>query len=253
MKNISTLMTAAFLIAACRSDEIRTDLKDAGSSATHINVLTEKEKAEGWKLLFDGKSKNGWHIYLNETDGSAWKSLDGVLYLDASEFDGWQTKNGGDLVTDSVYENFHFYLEWKISEGGNSGILFNVQEDPKYSYTWFTGPEMQILDNYNHPDGKVNMRRAGDLVGLMRCSKEPAHGPGRWNTTDIRVENGNLDMFINGKHILSTRIGDGYWHKLVKQSEFRYSSDFGMFTKGRIALQDHGYPVWFRNIRIREL
>ncbi|MDQ3551928.1 MAG: DUF1080 domain-containing protein, partial [Bacteroidota bacterium] len=127
-------------------------------------VLSQQEQNEGWKLLFDGQTTNGWHTYGKSTIGKAWKVVDGTLYFDAASKKSFQTPEGGDIVTNEEFENFHLKLDWKISPNGNSGIMFYVHEDPvKYSEPWHTGPEMQVLDNNGHPDAKIHTHRAGDL------------------------------------------------------------------------------------------
>ncbi|PWT78887.1 MAG: DUF1080 domain-containing protein [Bacteroidetes bacterium] len=216
------------------------------------NQLTAQEKSEGWKLLFDGSTTKGWRTYGKKTAGSAWKS-DGALHLDASKKSGYQSSGGGDLVTDQEFTNFELKLEWKISKGGNSGILFLVKEDPKYKETWNTGPEMQVLDNDGHEDGKIKKHRAGDLYDLISSSSEPVKPVGEWNEVTIRLNHGKLDLYMNGVNIVSTTMWDADWDKLVAGSKFKDMPGFARYKTGRIALQDHGFDVWFRNIRIKEL
>jgi hypothetical protein len=217
------------------------------------NTLSATEKKEGWKLLFDGKTTNGWHTFGKKTVGSAWKVSDGSIALDASEKSSYQTKGGGDLVTDREYENFDFKIDWKISPKGNSGILFDVKEDPKYSETWYTGPEMQVLDNDGHDDGKIKKHRAGDLYDLISSSSEPVKAVGEWNHVEIKLNKGKLELFLNGVNVVKTTMWDAKWWELVKGSKFIKMPDFTKYKSGRIALQDHGGDVWFRNIKIREL
>ncbi|HUZ57562.1 MAG TPA: DUF1080 domain-containing protein [Hanamia sp.] len=218
------------------------------------NTLTVKEKSDGWHLLFNGKSIDGWHNYGKQNAGPEWKVEDGVIHLDSST----PNKVGGDLVTDNEYGNFDLKMDWKISDKGNSGILFYVQEDPaKYQETYFTGPEMQILDNGTptrpgQPDGKIYTHRAGDLYDLL-ASKEEDKPLGEWNHVEIKSLNGKLDFYMNGVHTLSTRMWDTNWKKMIAISKFKDMPGFGTFKKGKIALQDHGDDVWFRNIMIKKL
>lgn len=218
------------------------------------NMLTNKEKNEGWQLLFNGTSTNGWHTYGMQSAGNEWKVEKGVIHLDAS------TKNAerGDLLTNDEYENFDLQLDWKISEQGNSGIIFYVHEDPsKYKETYETGIEMQILDNGTstrpgQPDGKYYTHRAGDLYDLM-ASKEEANPLGEWNHIEIKCVNGSLDFYMNGVHTLSTHLWDDNWQKMIAISKFKTMPGFGIYKKGKIALQDHGDDVWFRNIKVKRL
>jgi hypothetical protein len=218
------------------------------------NSLSPTEKDSGWEILFDGKSTDKWHNYGKQNVGNEWKIEDGVLHLDASAKD----KEGGDLVTNEEYGNFDLKLDWKISEKGNSGIIFYVHEDAaKYPETYQTGIEMQILDNgtptrLGQPDGKLYTHRAGDLYDLL-ASKEVAKPLGQWNQVEIKSVNGKLDFYMNGVHTLSTHIWDDNWQKMVAISKFKKMPDFASFKKGKIALQNHGDDVWFRNIRIKRL
>lgn len=212
------------------------------------NKLSDKEKQEGWKLLFDGKDLEGWHTYGKKIASSAWEAKDGTIYFDASK-----KADGGDIVTNKEYQNFDLKLEWKISKNGNSGIMFDVKEDPKYKETWNTGPEMQVLDNDGHPDGKIKKHRAGDLYDLIKSSSEPVKAVGEWNLAEIKNDKGKLDLYLNGVHIVSTTLWDDNWIKLVKGSKFKDMPGFSKYKSGRIALQDHECNVWFRNVKIREL
>jgi hypothetical protein len=221
--------------------------------STPPNTLSPEEKAQGWILLFDGQTIQGWHTYGQTTVGSAWKTDAGTIHLDASAKKGYQVQGGGDLVTDSIYKNFDLTLEWKISKNGNSGILFDINEDPKYKETWNTGPEMQVLDNDGHSDGKIKKHRAGDLYDLISSSSEPVHSVGSWNLVEIKLNGGKLDLFMNGVDVVSTTMWDDKWWALVKGSKFASMPGFTKTQSGRIALQDHGNDVWFRNIKIKRL
>lgn len=215
---------------------------------------TGSEKEEGWQLLFDGKTTKGWHKYGGQAVGSAWKVRDGYLCLDTSEKENWQIKNGGDIVTDEEFENFHLKLEWKIAKNGNSGIIFYIHEDKaKYNWPWETGPEMQVLDNNGHPDAKIIKHRSGDLYDLISCSKETTRPYGEWNFAEIKCVNGKLDLYLNGENVISTVLWDDNWRKLIAGSKFKNMPGFGTYKKGRIGLQDHGDEVCFRNIRIKRL
>ncbi|MXV49441.1 DUF1080 domain-containing protein [Pedobacter sp. HMF7647] len=207
-----------------------------------------KQKAE-WVKLFDGKSTAGWHTYGKENAGSAWKVQDGIIYLDGSSKEG-----RGDLVTNKEYSNFDFKYEWKISEKGNSGLIFYVHEDPaKFHSTYSSGPEMQVVDNEGHPDGKIFKHQAADLYDLVPCSKKTVKPVGEWNKAEIISNNGKLEFFLNGTKVVSTTMWDASWEKLVAGSKFKDMPGFGTFKSGKFALQDHGDTVWFRNIMIKEL
>ncbi len=254
---LGTLTIAA--LAGCDGQSKTTDSTQADSLATSptthaMNALTDAQKAEGWVLLFDGQTTNGWHNYGGQPTGSAWKVTDGVLYLDTSMKENGKIVGGGDIVTDESFENFHLKLEWKIAPGGNSGIMFYVQEDTsRYKRPYETGPEMQVLDNDGHPDRQYNTHRAGDLYDLIACSRETVKPAGEWNLAEIKCENGKLDFYLNGENVVSTTMWDDAWKKMIAESKFREWPGFGTFRKGGICLQDHDNMVSFRNIMVRKL
>lgn len=211
--------------------------------------ITNAQK--GFKPLFDGKTTKGWHSYGKSTAGQAWKVEDGTL-----RFDPKATANGegGDLVTDKAYTNFHLKIEWKVAPKANSGIIFYVHEElPKYGQTYSTGPEMQVLDNDGHPDGKITKHRAGDLYDLVQSSSEPVKPVGEWNKAEIISNKGKLTFILNGVKVVQTTLWDDSWKALIGGSKFAKWEGFGTYKTGKIALQDHGDVVWFRNIMIKEL
>jgi hypothetical protein len=201
--------------------------------------------------LFDGTTTNGWHTYGQSSAGSAWKVNDSTLHLIGSS-----TSGRGDIVTDSEYENFDLKLEWKVQKGTNSGIMFDVHEDPsKYQNTYETGPEMQVLDNDGHPDGKIFKHRAGDLYDLIPCKQQTVKAVGEWNQVEIRLKNGHLKFTLNGVDVVETKMWDDNWNKMVAGSKFAKMPGFAIYHKGHISLQDHGgnEDVWFKNIMIKQL
>ncbi|GAB3910135.1 DUF1080 domain-containing protein [Larkinella knui] len=202
-----------------------------------------------WVKLFDGKTLTGWHSYLKKEASDKWKVEDGAIVLTGG--------GGGDLVTDKEYENYELELEWKISEGGNSGIIYRVHEDPKYKSTYNSGPEMQVLDNERHKDakaGKNGNRTSGSLYDMLPPSDFSAQKvAGEWNQVKLVVNNGKVEHYLNGKKVVEYRTSGPEWDKMVSESKFKGWEGFNQFSKGHIALQDHGNKVWYRNIRIREL
>ena len=221
-------------------------------TAQEPNTLTKKEKKEGWKLLFDGKTTQGWHTYLRDTVGSKWQVKNGAIVFDPSQ----PNNGGGDIVTNDAYENFELHLEWKISKGGNSGIIFDIQEDRKYGATYLTGPEMQVLDNINADDNKKQNHLAGclyDLAGDSTVSKP--HTVGEWNQVKIMQNKGHLTFWLNNIKTYEGQIGSEEWNKLVANSKFngKAFADFAKIPKGKIALQQHPGSSEWRNIKIRTL
>jgi len=217
-----------------------------------VNALSNKEEREGWKLLFDGKTTNGWHTYLRDTVGSKWQVKDGTLVFDPTQ----PRAGGGDIVTNEEYENFDFRLEWKVAKGSNSGIIFDIQEDRKYNATYLTGPEMQVLDNIDAQDNKKENHLAGclyDMAGSAAVSKPKPVG--EWNQVRIIQNNGHLTFFLNDIKTFEGQIGSEERNKMVSNSKFKNKefANFAKVAKGKIALQEHpGSSAW-RNIKIRKL
>ena len=227
-------------------------LVSSAALAQTPNTLTAAEKKEGWKLLFDGKTTTGWHTYLRDTVGSKWQVQDGAIIFDPSK----PSNGGGDLVTNDSYENYELRLEWKISKGGNSGIIFDVQEDPKYGATYLTGPEMQVLDNVGADDNKKQNHLAGclyDMAGDSTVSKP--HPVGEWNQVRLVQNKGHLTFWLNGIQTFDGQIGSDEWNKMVAGSKFRNKAfaDFAKVAKGKIALQQHPGSSGWRNIKIKQL
>ena len=225
-------------------------------TAMNSTTTAATKDEDGWIILFDGKTANGWHSYGKKSLGNAWKIENGTLHLDAASKKS-EKAEGGDATTNEEFENFDLKLEWKISPKGNSGVLFYVNEDPKYHETYVTGPENQVLDNgtpttLGHSDAKLYTHRAGDLYDLL-AAKEAAKPTGEWNEIEIVANKGKLDFFMNGQHTLSTTMWNDTWKQMIAISKFKDMQGFGTFKKGKIALQDHGDDVWFRNIKIKKL
>lgn len=219
------------------------------------NTLTDGEIKAGWQLLFDGKSLNGWHNFRKKTLGKSWVIDDQAIHLDArpNKNGDWQAQDGGDIVTEKSYENFDFQYDWKISNCGNSGLIFNVVESDKYDYVWHTGPEMQVLDNTCHPDSRFVTHRAGDLYDMIECKYSTVKPAGEWNEARIKSDHGKVEFWLNGINVVSFTMHDDSWLKMVAQSKFKNMPDFGKAKSGHLSLQDHGNKVWFRNLKIKEL
>ncbi len=214
------------------------------------SISVNAQKKKGFTPLFDGKTTTGWHTYGKDFAGKAWKAENGILHFDPKA----KNNDGGDLVTDKEYGNFHLKLEWKVAPNANSGIIFFVHEDPtKYKQTYLTGPEMQVLDNDGHPDGKITKHRSGDLYDMIKSKSEPVKPVGEWNLAEIISNNGKLTLKLNGKKVVETTMWDENWKNLIAGSKFAKWEGFGTYKIGKIALQDHGDEVWFRNIEIKEL
>lgn len=216
------------------------------------NTLTKKEKKEGWKLLFDGKTTKGWHTYLRDTVGAKWQVQENALVFDPSQ----PNSGGGDIVTDGIYENYELRLQWKVSKGSNSGIIFDVQEDPKYGATYLTGPEMQVLDNVDASDNKKQNHLAGCLYDMSGDSTVSHPRPvGEWNDVRLIQHKGHLTFYLNDIKTFEGQMGSEEWNNMVANSKFKNKmfADFGKVSKGKIALQQHPGSSQWRNIKILAL
>ena len=245
MYRFTPFLFAAIILFSCSSSKSNT-------MSTSQNSLSGKEKNDGWQLLFDGKTTDGWHTYGKQSATERWKIQDGAIYLNVDA----KNSDRGDLVTNDEFGNFDLKLDWKISEKGNSGIIFYIQDDKsKYPNTYNTGMEMQVLDNgtptrLGHSDGKLYTHRAGDLYDLL-ASTSVMNPLGEWNHVEIKSVNGKLDFYMNGKHSLSINLWDENWNKMISISKFKDMPGFGTFKQGKISLQDHGNQVWYKNIKIK--
>ena len=219
----------------------------------------EKKSAEAevWTTLFDGTSTEGWRGYNKTTfPEQGWEIVDGTLHCIGSGR-GEAGGGGGDIIYDKKFSNFDLKLEWKISEGGNSGIFYLAQEVPGWEI-WRTAPEMQVLDNERHPDaqaGKDGNRQAGSLYDLIPAVPQNARPAGEWNTAEIKVYKGSVWHIQNGETVLEYHLWTPEWNDLVAGSKFpALNPDWAnVASEGYIGLQDHGDDVWYRNIKIREL
>lgn len=200
----------------------------------------------GWQSLFNGADLTGWRGYKTPTVPTKWRVEDGAIMLGSEG-------GNGDIVTAQEFGDFELELEWKISAGGNSGIIYFIRETPAAAQTYSTGAEMQVLDDERHPDGKLPSHRAGALYDLIVPSEAAAKPVGEWNKVRIVVREGRIEHWLNGRRVVATTYGDDAWRAMVAGSKFKAMPDFAKVPRGRIALQDHGDRVWYRAIRIRSL
>ena len=221
----------------------RPKFRQAGWLVIWLFVSTPPSQAAEWQVLFDGKDTSAWKVYGKSAEAPVtWAAENGVL--------AWK-KGGGNLATKELFGDFELELEWKISPGGNSGIMFGVDE--KSSRPWHSGPEIQVLDDSKHRDGRNPLTSSGALYALYPPSKPAAKPVGEWNALRLRVQAGRVESWLNGERVVDAQIGSADWKARVAKSKFAPFPQFAKVSPGRILLQDHGDPVWFRHIRIRRL
>jgi hypothetical protein len=227
----------------------------AASCGSNSGAKKDAAADEGFVSLFDGKTTTGWRGY-NKTafPSEGWEVVDGTLHV--IESGTGEAGNGGDIIYDKKFSNFELELEWKISEGGNSGIFILAQEIPD-EQIYKSSPEMQILDNDRHPDAKLGEngnRQAGSLYDLIPAVPQNAKPAGEWNQVRILVYDGTVVFTQNGANVVEFHLWTDDWKKMVGNSKFKDWEWFINTAKeGYIGLQDHGDDTWFRNIRIKEM
>ena len=209
------------------------------------NLISTDEQTEGFKPLFNGRNLKGWHTYLREQPNPQWLVDSGSIHLKGS--------GGGDLVSNQGFTNFILRFEWKISAGGNSGVFYKVNETPQYKTPYLTGIEYQILDNQKHKDGALRTHRAGSAYDLFAPTDSSNPEPETWHSAEITVAGNEISHSLNGNKIVHFTLNAPDYVEKLKASKFAKWQGFASFATGRIALQDHGNPVWFKNLRIKQL
>ena len=244
-----------------KKSEQESEVEEKNAAVEEIagpNELTQAEKEEGWMLLFNGETSDGWRGVNQETFPAGWEVVDGTLHCKESGQGEAGAEDGGDILyEEQKFSNFHMKIDYKISEGGNSGIFYLGQEvegDP----IWKTAPEFQVLDNERHPDamlGENGNRKSASLYDLIPADPQNAKPAGEWNSAEILVYDGTVVHKQNGETVLEYHLWTDDWKEMVVDSKFpELNPDWADVAKsGYIALQDHGDDVWYRNIKIREL
>ena len=211
------------------------------SPVSPSHSLSAAERAMGWRSLFDGSSLAAWHSF-HGSGTTGWAVRDGAIT---------RVGEGADLVTAEQFANFQLALEWKVWPGGNSGIIYRVADSG--SETYVTGPEMQVLDDARHPDGKSRLTAAGSVFAIFPAPAGVVKPAGEWNAVLLVVNGKHVEHWLNGVQVVEYELGSADWATRLAASKFRSTPGFGRSPIGRIALQNHGDTVAFRNVRIRVL
>ena len=226
--------------------EERGGLRPAGQAEvrqqTPVKELSDDEEAAGWRLLFDG-TLDAWRGYRRDDPPGGWSVVGGSLAFTPGV-------DGGTLISRKQFGDFELDLEWKVAEGGNSGVFYRATEAERAPY--WTGPEMQVLDNAGHPDGRTPETSAGANYGLHAPVVDVTRPVGEWNRSRIVVRGGRVEHWMNDVRIVRYELWTDEWRTAVAATKFAEWPAYGMAEVGHIGLQDHGDPVWYRNIRIRE-
>ena len=225
------------------------------SCAQKPNKLTGKEKKAGWMLLFNGKNFTGWRQYNGTEMPENWIIENNAMKVFTGEGKNPGQGSGGDIIYSiRKFKNFELSIDWKVSEMGNSGIFYNVREVPDQGI-YYAAPEVQVLDNVKATDNKVASHLAGSLYDMLPADPNTVKPTGEWNNIVITVKDGMVTHIQNGVKVVEYELWTPKWDEMVANSKFKSFPGFleGIAKEGYIGLQDHGYAIWFRNIRIREL
>jgi len=219
------------------------------------NTVSERENKDGWKLLWDGKTTNGWRgAKLDTFPENGWLIEDGILKV--MKASGGESTNGGDIITTQKYKNFILKVDFKITEGANSGIKYFVNPDLNKGEGSAIGCEFQILDDEKHHDAKLGVkgnRTLGSLYDLIPARADKPFKKNEFNTAQIIVKDNKVEHWLNGEKIVEYERNNQMWNALVAYSKYKDWPHFGNMPEGNILLQDHGDEVWFKNIKIKEL
>ena len=221
---------------------------DSTNTLGSNNSLTDAEKQEGYKLLFDGTSTTGWRTYKNKPADS-WSVVNGILYCKGDTTN--KSDMRADMMTTDIYENFDFSVDWKISPKGNSGIIYLASEE--FDAAYLSGSEYQIIDDKNFPEKLEDWQMTGADYAMYPAPAAAPNAVGEWNTSRIVKNKSHVEHWLNGKKIVEYEIGSADWKKKKAEGKWKDAAGYGMTTKGHIALQDHGSEAWFKNVKIKEL
>lgn len=247
MKKLATLFLVAITLIACKENTQTNQESMVTENTSTVQSTSDSE----WEVLFDGSNFDQWRGYGTDEMYVEW-SIDG----DAMKFTPGK-EGGKNIISKGTYENFVLSLEWKISEGGNSGIFWSVHESPEFKEAYETGPEIQVLDDAKHPDSFIGdgLHKAGSLYDMIVRPDGLIKPAGEWNKVELEVNHKtNLaKLKLNNKEAFSFPVHGPEWEAMVANSKFDGWKGFGKFRKGHIGLQDHNDVVWYRNIKIKNL
>ena len=255
MKTFLKIITLALIMISCGRKEQKQEATIVTAAPVAETVmlpqLTDQQKGEGWKLLFDGQTKDGWQIF-KARKNNTWEVKNGTLHAIALD----ETTKGvgderSDIMTTNEYGNFELTFDWKISKEGNSGVIFRATEE--FEQPYLSGPEYQIIDDKGYPGKLKDTQLTGASYDMQVTKNASVNAVGEWNSSKIVAHGNHIEHWLNGAKVLEYELGSADWKKRKAGSKWKDAKGYGLAKKGHIDFQDHGSEVWFKNIMIHEL
>jgi len=252
MKKLAILVLAAVIFGACDSKKNGAEDQGEGNAAATAetvsdNQLTEAEKAEGWKLLFNGQNMDGWKTYKSKENDS-WEVVDGMLHCKPDSL----AKKRADILTVDQYTNFDLTFDWKVAPGDNSGVIYRATEE--FDEPYLSGPEYQVIDDKGYTSKLTETQTSGSNYDMHAApNNKSINPPGQWNTGRIVANGNHVEHWLNGTKAVEYEINSDDWKKRKAGSKWNDAKGYGIAPQGHIDLQDHGGEVWYKNIKIKTL
>jgi len=252
MKKIAILVLAAVIFGACDSKKNGAEDQGEDNATTTAetvsdNQLTEAEKADGWKLLFNGQNMDGWKTYKNNENDS-WEVVDGTLHCKPDTL----AKKRADILTVDQYASFDLTFDWKVAPHDNSGVIYRATEE--FEQPYLSGPEYQVIDDKGYPDKLTTTQTSASNYDMHAApDNKSINPPGEWNTGRIVANGNHVEHWLNGTKVVEYEINSDDWKKRKAGSKWSDAKGYGIAPQGHIDLQDHGGEVWYKNIKIKTL
>jgi hypothetical protein len=249
LTRIFTLIIMTVVISCGKSNPKKAEvLSKELDKKSPANTLTVSEKEKGWKLLFDGKTTEGWHGYNMKVFPDCWAIEDECLTMNSKG-----SAENQDIITNRKYRNFAISIEYKLTKAANSGIIYQVEEDTTYRFPYETGPEFQVIDHENWPDKLEDWQINGANYAMYPPVVKPFKPLGEWNQLLLVVDGANVTQMLNGEIVVKYIKNSEEWKKLRNSGKWSAFPDYGKFDEGYISLQNHGTKVWYRSIKLKEI
>jgi hypothetical protein len=207
-------------------------------------TLTDQQTTEGWQYLFDGKTMTGWRSYKNK-EQNCWDIENGALHCKPA----LAADKRNDILIEEPFADYELSFEWKISVGGNSGVMYHASEE--FDMPYYSGPEYQVIDDAGYKGDLSDTQKVGAAYDMYMAENKTVNPVGEWNESTIKVSGAHVEHWLNGNKVCGYDFGSDDWNKRKAASKWKDEKGYGMTKKGFIDLQDHGHEVWYRKIMIR--